>query len=85
MIDPLYSCTAVHYLTVFLLADCAFVHTDSICTSKPAPSFVFTASCVVRGELSLRTHAAYPQRAFELGRVLLLETARPLEYRCAPL
>ena len=32
-IDPLYCCTVVHYLTVFSLAGCAFVHMDSICVS----------------------------------------------------
>ena len=28
LFDPLYYCTAVHYLIVFYLANCAFVHTD---------------------------------------------------------
>ena len=34
LIDPLYWCTAVHYLPVFSLADCALVHIDlNVCVS----------------------------------------------------
>ena len=39
--------------------------------AQPADSFVFAVSSVVQGGLSLRTRAvSYPQRAFELGKVL---------------
>ena len=83
LIDPLHCCTAIHYyLTVFLLADCAFAHSDLKTNASPNPRIALLSQRVlfVQGGLSPRTRAAVSKRAFELGSVLSLMTARSLEY-----
>ena len=86
--ELLYCCTLPDYRSLRGLCfrtNGHFKWDSKICISKPAHSFVFAVSSVVRTRMPLRTRAAYPQRAYELGRALSLKTGRPLEYCCAPL
>ena len=87
--DPLYCCTVLYLTYSFLsfLANCAFVTRTNRVVFE-INLHLLTAPIIIRSECSFREScphelahsSSYSQRGLDLGRVVSLLTARPLEF-----